>query len=172
MQRRDASLVMPNVTVAFSKRNYVWCPSNSRLGMLAMVVLLLPRGLWAASTQVELKKPSSIESSSANDEQVEVKTVSGQLVMVKRHQISVENVRKDKEGYAHEYLLPLAEDVRLNHVREFSELQKGDTVQVTYHTIYRVDEKGERVDLKTIATEITLLKAASTTARLNVREQL
>lgn len=132
------------------------------LAPFLMAAMVMAGGLPVAA---EIKAAQA----AATDEKVEQKTVTGKLGMVRPHQISVEDVKKG--SYAHEYLLPLAKDVRLHHVREFAELQQGDTVKVTYQQTSKKNEKGEKILLKTLATDIALVKSAASSSRLTSREQ-
>jgi hypothetical protein len=110
-----------------------------------------------------------VSSADPSEEKVELKTVTGKLGMVRPTKISVEDTVNG--AYAHEYLLPVAKDVRLQHVREFKQLAQGDTVRVTYQQTYTKNEKGDKVLLKVIATEISLIKPASADKGLVSREQ-
>lgn len=101
------------------------------------------------------------------EETVELKTVTGELIMVRNGAISVEFSKT--AGGSYEMFLPLAPDVKFAHVKGLEGLKRGDTVSVRYQQTIREGEEGEPIVVKTVATQIALVKSA-VTAGLSSRE--
>ena len=95
--------------------------------------------------------------------QVEKKSVSGQLVMIRKNAISVEYDQKADGAY--EMLLPLGKKVQFEHVKGLDGLQRGDTVTVEYHVLSKTGPDGKPAAVKTLAAKITLVKQASDAMR-------
>ena len=95
----------------------------------------------------------------ASDEKVEEKTLTGDIVSVNSRQISVEYAKTATQ--AEEMLFSLDKDVDVEGPKTLKQLVAGDRVQVLYRQTYREDEKGQRVILKTLAKDITLLRSAT-----------
>ena len=109
--------------------------------------------IWAKSAKAEMTAAATkLEGT------VDSKTVTGQVGAVTKRSISVEYSQTANGGY--EMLLPLAKDVRFEHLKDLTELKRGDTVTVTYDQTWKEGDKGERVILKTVATTISLVKRA------------
>lgn len=101
---------------------------------------------------------SSAEKTSP-DEHVEERTVTGDVVSVGRSFISVETAKTKTS--AEEMMFWLDKGVRVEGPKQLSQLQPGDRVSVQYLQTYRVDDAGERVILKTVATKVALLRSAA-----------
>lgn len=99
-----------------------------------------------------------VHAETSTPEKLAYKEATGTVVHVGKQAISVEYL-VTKEG-SYEMLLPVGQETKLKHVRSFDELKRGDTVRVKYEQVYREGEKGERVILKTTATEIALVRSA------------
>lgn len=96
----------------------------------------------------------------ASEESVAYDEVRGQVTSVTKRAISVEYAQKNNASY--EMLLPFTQDIRLSHLRNLSELKPGDTVKVRYTQTYRENDKGEKVILNTVATDLALIRRAPT----------
>lgn len=129
-----------------------------------LAALLLSGMAWSAplSASPSTTTPSPEEKVAANE-------VKGRVVTITKRAISVEYDSKEQASY--EMLLPLAKDIRLSHLQDLSELKQGDTVRVKYEQTYTENDKGERMILKTLATDLTLLRSAPKNS-LSSREQL
>lgn len=124
-----------------------------------MLVAIFPVFLSAPLAQAEL---------SETDEKVAYDVVTGTVGSVSKQAISVEYSRTKTGSY--EMLLPLTEETRLEHLKSLDELKTGDTIRARYQQTYREGDKGERIILKTAATEIALIRRAPEQA-LSSREE-
>ena len=124
-----------------------------RLRFLALPLALLI-GLGApafAATTKDAPKPAA-------DEKVDTKTVTGQITGMTKRTLSVEYEQTAEGSY--EMLLPFDGTVKLERLKTLQQLSRGDTVAVRYEQTYRVNEKGERVILKTVAKQVSLVRTA------------
>jgi hypothetical protein len=71
---------------------------------------------------------------------------------------------------AKEIYLPLNEKTKFQRFLNPSQLKAGDTVQVVYEQTYKEPEKGKRILLGAVATEVILLKQAPAQGALVTRE--
>ena len=86
------------------------------------------------------------------DEKVVSATVTGTVSTVSKDFINVEYSKA--KGSAHEMFLPLSDKVHLENFQSLKELKFRDAVRVRYQQTYKEDKDGNRVVLKTVATEI------------------
>jgi hypothetical protein len=111
----------------------------------------------SAATSAE---PAS--STEGNEVKLEKGTVSGRISTVTKRAIAVEFTKGDeKEGEFNEMLLPLAENVLVGPktlVAHPSELKYGDHVKVGYERKYRINDKGEKIAMGTLAKVIHLVE--------------
>ena len=104
---------------------------------------------WAATSAEE-------EMSEKEEETVKVGTLTGTVSSVGKNFINVEYTKS--KGNAYERFLPLSDKVRLENFQSLNELRFGDKVRVQYQETYKEDKNGKKVVLKTVATDIALLK--------------
>ena len=152
-----ALCVIPHLEQESGSRFFYRVSDTSRVKKC--LTFLLACFLWASSASAG---PSELE------ERLEHKKVTGELVTVTKQAISVEYSRTAKASY--EMLLPITQDTKLVKVRSLDELQPGDTVKVQYEQTYREGEDGERIVLKTVATEIALVRQAPKQALISKEE--
>jgi len=120
-------------------------------------VVLLPCAFWNPCAKAE---PSDKAASSAVDEKVEYKTVTGTASGVGSGFIAVEFQRDEKKGASLEMALPVDEQITFN----YKALKLGDTVAVEYREATAKDDHGEYTRVKRAATRITLVKRAADAA--------
>lgn len=106
---------------------------------------------WSGVAGAETAAPAQPEA------KVDARKITGTLTSVTKRSISVEYVSGDESN---ELLLPLTAETTFSHVQGLAELKVGDTVSVGYQRTYRDGESGEPFILKTIATDVTLVKRA------------
>ena len=201
MQRREASLGAPEVTVTsriesdshfsvkrllpiqkvtvtFSTRNYVLCPSNSREIQIQIVSIVFSCCLWPLSVQAataELPKAGPVAQAGKaqavqmeqkshekeKDEKVEYDTTTGVVTGLGSRFIAVEYRRDNKHGASFEMAFPVDEQVVFSRVKALRDLKLGDTVEIEYQTVSsNKSEKGEYTDIRRVATRIGLLRNA------------
>jgi hypothetical protein len=114
-------------------------------------VVLLPCAFWNPCAKAESLPV-------AEEAQVSVKAVTGEVTSINRQAISVE-YSKTSEG-SYEMLLPITKDTRLERVQSLTELKAGDTVTVDYEQRYKAGDHGERIVLGTVAKRIALMRRA------------
>ena len=131
--------------------------SRARFRVLVVPLMIVVFSVLAGSAGAER---SPLEE--ASDAKKIMKTITGEIVTVSAHAISVEYSRTKTSAY--EMLLPVDENVRLEHLKSIKELAPGDTVYVTYEQTYQDGEDGEPIILKSLAREIVLVKRSSGTS--------
>lgn len=121
---------------------------------LSLFVLVGVLGLTAPAAMAQ---PPGRETAEAQDK-IAYNKVRGEVTYVGKRAISVEFDRTADSST--EMLLPLGDETALKRLRTLEDLKRGDTVHVAYQQVYREDEKGKRIVLKTTATEIALMRSA------------
>ena len=116
--------------------------------LCACLALSWVGSIWAASAEEEM--------SEKEEKTVKVGTLTGSVSSVGKNFINVEYTKS--KGNAYERFLPLSDKVRLENFQSLNELRFGDKVRVQYQETYKEDKDGKKVVLKTVATDITLLK--------------
>lgn len=124
------------------------------------LLLAIASSIWAAQLRADVDAP---------EEKVESKEVTGEVASVSASAISIE-YSKTKQG-SYEMLLPVGKETRLERLKSLVELKARDTVRVRYEQTYKEDDKGERIVLKTLATQISLVRPAPEEGALVSREQ-
>lgn len=105
-----------------------------------------------------VKEVSIADEKKPKEKKIE-KTVTGNVVFIRKNKMSVE-FGEDANG-GQELLLSLDKDVKVKHAKNFAQIKQGDLVQVKYEEIY-LDPKekdGEPTVLKMTGKEITFLKS-------------
>ena len=100
---------------------------------------------------------------------VAVTRVTGEVTAASSAGIAVQ-FSSTAEG-AQEIYLPLDEKTKFQRFLHPSQLKAGDTVQVVYEQQYKEPEKGKRVFLGAVATEVTLLRQAPAQEALVSKEE-
>jgi len=98
------------------------------------------------------------------EEKVEEKEVTGDVVTVTKYAISVEFAKTPTAS--EEILLPFDAKTSVEGPRKIAELKFGDRVKVTYQQTSREDDQGHPVILKTVATQVALLRSATSESAL------
>lgn len=122
---------------------------------ISALVLMIALGGGSAARAAEGTSTAETKS----DEQVEQKTVTGEVMGATKRAISVEFSRTPTEST--EMLLPVDGKTAVERLKSLADLRRGDRVSVEYQQTYREDEHGERIILRTIATRVALLRSAS-----------
>lgn len=122
-----------------------------RHGCLVLAVGLLPLAAAEASN-------GTAKLDEKLDEKVAYKEVTGTVTYVGKRAMNVEYA-VTKEG-SYEMMLPYDASVRVARVRSLADFKQGDTVRVKYRQTYRHGDKGEKIVLDTVATEIALVRSA------------
>ena len=117
---------------------------------------------WAASAEEEM--------SEKEEETVKVGTLTGTVSSVGKNFINVEYTKS--KGNAYERFLPLSDKVRLENFQSLNELRFGDKVRVQYQETYKEDKDGKKVVLKTVATDIALLKESQQQSLRSIEGQV
>ncbi len=112
---------------------------------LMLLAMTLFSGMGANTLAAEEAKPKS-----------QVAKVTGEVAAASSSGIAVQ-FGSSKEG-AKEIYLPLNGKTKFQRFGNPSQLKPGDTVQVVYEQTYREPEKGKKVYLGAVATEIVLLR--------------
>ena len=100
---------------------------------------------------------SSSVVSTAPDEKVVEKTVSGHVSAVNARFIAVEYARDEAKGTALEMALPI-DDAEQEHLKStLAALSDGDTVLVTYKEISVKDARGDYANARRVATRVSLV---------------
>ncbi len=88
------------------------------------------------------------------------KKVTGTVMFIRKNKISVEFEATEEGG--EDMYLPLDKEVKVQRVKDFSEIKQGDRVEVKYKQTYLEPKEkgGEPVILDTKGTLITVLKSA------------
>lgn len=106
----------------------------------------------------------------APSERMDTLEVSGTVVSVSKQAFSLEFSRTQSESL--EMVLPVDEKTRCQRFRGVSELRPGDRVKVKYQQTYEDGaEKEKKTILKTLATEIAMLKRAPEEGSLLSKEE-
>lgn len=123
--------------------------------------LFVLAGLLCVTAPVAMAQPATSGVELKEGEKIAYDEVKGEVTVVGKRAISVEfSQTKDSSD---EMLLPISPETKVTHAHGYEELKRGDTVRVTYRQVYRENEDGERIILKTTATEIARLRSAPTT---------
>ena len=130
---------------------------SARLKLFGVLLLVLVFSAAAPALPVRAEMPAEEEGIQ------EAKEVTGKVIYVRKNSISVEFDRHD--GGSYERLIPVDEDVHfISPLKGMADIQRGDTVRVSYNQTHSENEHGERVVLKTVATQIALMKPAAQNA--------
>ena len=151
MRERSAIASVYSVVVSTVARSASG-PRRSSLGFVvfAGLAFLMLTAVLASADSVGKDK---------DDEKMLSKEVTGEVVTVTKRAISVEFAHT--ADAAEEMLLPITKETKVERVRSLSELRRGDTVKVAYTQYYRdVNEGGKPVVLRTVATNVALLRNA------------
>lgn len=97
------------------------------------------------------------------DEQVERKTVTGQVVSITPGMISIEYART--ETASKEILIPLDEETQLSHLRGLEDIREGDRVAVEHRETHTENDEGKWLNFKRVATKISLVRRATDALR-------
>jgi hypothetical protein len=109
-------------------------------------------------------------SASEPEEQIEDRTIAGEIAAVNKRFLSVEFSRT--KTAAEEMAFSLDEKVTVEGAKKLGQLQPGDRVSVQYRQTYREGDEGQRVILKTVARKIVLLRTATPEGTLTSSEEV
>ena len=103
------------------------------------------------------------------NEKIVQKELTGQVVWIGKHAISVEYDRDATSSY--EMLLPVTGDLELERLKNLSELKRGDTIHVDYRQTVKQGEDGQEMVVKTVATKVALMRQASPEGTLRSKNE-
>jgi hypothetical protein len=139
----------------------------SSVSLAAVVSTEAPAGKLVSKESVQksagvskAKKATKKQDEKKTKEMVVEKTVNGTIVFIRKNNMSVEFASGEAGG--EELYLKLDKKVKLQHIKEFSKLKRGDQVSVKYLETYLEPEKkgDEPIVLSMVGTQITLVKSA------------
>lgn len=134
-----------------------WWLGKRRTVPLFLALVLCGAGFWSASPAAAANPPTQEKT------KVESKAFTGELGYLSpaRRVITVET--RQSGGKVEERYIPFDEATQFEHVRGLGDLKRGDTVRVLAQETYRESEPGQWRLIKTVATQIALVRSASPT---------
>ena len=115
--------------------------------------------LFLLALLLSLMVPAVEGAVSEQPEQLEMKEVTGALVYKTGQVLTLEYSKSPKGSY--EVVLPMGKDVRLERLRDLAELQTGDILRVRYREVSKPGKTGEKVIVRTEATNVSLVRKAT-----------
>ena len=109
------------------------------------------------------------DESEKTNEKIVQKELTGQVVWIGKHAISVEYDRDATSSY--EMLLPVTGDLELERLKNLSELKRGDTIHVEYRQTVKQGEDGQEMVVKTVATKVALMRQTSPEGTLRSKNE-
>ena len=109
---------------------------------------VMAAGVGAAAFAAEPEKPKVVAT-----------RITGEVSAASSSGIAVQ-YGNGKDGAAQEIYLPLDKKTKFQRFTAPSQLKPGDTVEVAYEQKYQEPEKGKKVYLGAVATEVVLLQQA------------
>ncbi|HTL48549.1 MAG TPA: hypothetical protein VL688_10875 [Verrucomicrobiae bacterium] len=95
----------------------------------------------------------------AQQEPFHVKHVEGTVVASTRYNLSIETAKKG--GIVSEMVLPVDEKTQIRGYGRISDIRRGDTISAQYKQTYQTDDKGKEIVTGAMATDINLVRSAS-----------
>ena len=126
--------------------------------LLALLLLTACVFLTVSQLRAEVEKKDDGKKAEVVEGNVEDLEVEGTVSAVTPQGIAVEYARAGNA--AQEVFLPMDPNAKFSKVQRLAELKLNDTVYVHYQRTYRDDKDGQHVVLKTVATQVELLKPA------------
>jgi hypothetical protein len=95
----------------------------------------------------------------AQPEPFHMKHVEGTVVASTRYNLSIETAKKG--GVVSEMVLPVDEKTQIRGYGRIEDIRRGDTISAQYKQTYQTDDKGREMTTGTTATDINLVRSAS-----------
>ena len=138
------------------RRHGAWC-----VLVLSFSVVTAGTALAKEASPV-LDADKTVDSEKKKDEKTVEKTVKGTVSFIRKSKMAVEYAATEKGG--EEIFLTIDKDVTVKNVKKFSDIARGDTVQVRYVETYRdpKEKGGERFVLSMVVKEISFVSKPKT----------